>query len=163
MPKDNFKTVTDYAHKDVMIQFDAERAQFSCSIGVQKFKAPSLDAIKKKIDAALLVEFKPFMAVRGNLDDVAQFQVIGIAKSDGYRRGIQRGTTVFVCVGERGNFELDEVTPATTANIKAVKHASDTWERCREQEKKLEDERNAARHAIPSIRARDYTTLKVKP
>lgn len=156
--------VTGWQHKGVAITFNEQGANFVARVNGNDLKAPSLDAMKKKIDGAQLIEFKPFKAVKGSMDDLAQFDVVGIRKSAGFSQRISRGETVFVCVAKNGNeFETDSVTPATKENIDTIKFANQEWEACRKIEQDAESRRTKARDAIPDVRARDYGTLKVKP
>lgn len=51
-----------YKHKDHTIQFDPDRGQFVATIGGKVSTSSSLGAMKKKIDAALSINFKSFKA-----------------------------------------------------------------------------------------------------
>jgi len=56
------KTAGIYKHKDHTITFDPERAYFVATIGGKVSTSSSLDAMKKKIEAALSIDFKQFKA-----------------------------------------------------------------------------------------------------
>jgi len=56
------KTAGIYKHKDHTITFDPERAHFVATIGGKVSTSSSLDAMKKKIEAAVSINFKQFKA-----------------------------------------------------------------------------------------------------
>lgn len=153
----------NWAHKGFEITFHDSCEEFRATVNGATLASPSLDAIRKKIDKALVIDFKPFKAVSGSLDDLKVFDVTGLGKSAGGRRGYGRGEPCFI-TGELGyGHEKDSVVPATPDNIALIKFANKEWDECSKIIKAAEARREKARHAIPTLRARDYGTLKVKP
>lgn len=152
-----------WTHKGINIEFHGE--EFTAKVNGTTLKAPSLDAIRKKIANALLVEFKPFKAIGGSLDNTGLdvFTVTALEKSEGGRRGYHRGELVFKTDQLSWGCNKNAVVPATAEGIAAVKHAIKEWEACQDIIKAAEARRNKAREAIPFITAREYAALKVKP
>lgn len=147
--------MADYLYKGFTITFNELRGDFRalCVNGVN-VSAPSLPAIKKKIDKILVVAFKPFKAISINFDDPSPFKVLRITDDSGFRHS--RGYKVFVTDREGYSSTLKRVTLDTPENRNLIKE----WRRAQKEHDKLvtasKAKCDAALKAIPMINADTY-------
>lgn len=148
-----------YEHNGVTITFNELGANFSATANGKHLSAPSRDAIKKKIDAALAVNFSPFKAIYlGRHGEVTSLAVVGLEKPARNRYGTTR--QVFVCEGDRYARHVAEVTPDTPANRKLVAAFRKRYKQVEAEKERLDEEIEAMQAAIPSVKADDYAIGK---
>lgn len=139
---------TAYSHKGIEIEFRESRSDFLATILGKRVAAPSLVAMKKKIDAAKAENFQTFTALREREyndpkgKDLFKVTIVGKSKTASkWNRG------AFVDDQGKHHSRLLPDTPEAIALWK-------THEAARAAEQKAEEVTRAARDAIPYI---EYT------
>jgi hypothetical protein len=120
--------------------------EFTTVLNGKVIRAPSLAAIKKKLDAAAKVAFKPFNALRDaryndkedtRIEGMVRVTVIGIEKSTGSNRYLRQKWQFLLDGQQPYGGQWTELTVDTPENIAAVQVAR----KYREETQRIKDER----------------------
>lgn len=160
-----------YEHKGIEINFESATAVFRAKVGGEPLKAPSLTAIKKQIDEALNTRstFKPFKAIDfstySDEAGIVPMEVVDLRKRDGrinYGSEFQFVTKT-MSRGYEQNGTKNMVIVDTPQNRKAVQSYIDLYKRNEKEMERLKKEHEAARVALPYLKADDVALGKAKP
>jgi len=142
---------TTYEHRGITITFDDKAAKFSCVLGGKRARTGSLDSLKKKIDAHVAIDFKPFDCITDyQHNNIRRGRAVALNKTTNrwYRNGV-----VFQIEGAAGVRERGSVHPDTPECMALIEHAIAVRARNEAEIKRLNEEITAAEAEIPVIEA----------
>ena len=139
-------TEQTWQHRGVSITFDTARAIFLATIDGKPQRAPSLDAIKKKIEAAVNNAFTPWRGLSVSYYGAAfrEVEVVGIAK--GRKEWLVRYLDRDGRRSEGNESAIVEDTPENRSLVAAMVAAHKTLEAEKDRLGQIKED---ARKAIP--------------
>lgn len=145
-----------WTHKGIAIELMEVSGSFSAIIGGKRQVAPSLDAIKKRIDDAAKIGFEPFKALEYGRDDkITVYEVTGITRVTRGRRWGSSGER-FITTASYSP-ERSSVTPDTLEARQAVKAWQALSKKNNAEIDRLKKAMEKAQKAIPVVSASAYT------
>lgn len=173
-------SVQTYNHLGTSIIFNSDSAKFYAKIDGKNTTAPSLEAMKKKIDKAKQNSFEPFPALQHRIfgsyysygsrgDKNAKIPKIETLSVTGVKteRSRYNEQHKFVCEhtgkpkGAYGNqFETGSVTPDTPEARAAILNYYEVAVKAEHEKARLNEEIEKALEKIPRLNAEDFLSQK---
>lgn len=142
-----------YEHKGITITFDVERAHFYANAKGKKLNAPSLDAMRKQIDASLAIAFEPFKA------HILSYGAFKLEKVIHVGKGSHRNAS-FAFHTDQGSERYDVVIDTPT-NRRLVTNYMATNKEGKAEIERINARISAALKAVPTVKA-DAFAAKTK-
>lgn len=147
----------NYEHKHIAITFREQNATFNAQVNSEWLRAPSLTAIKKKIDLALEQVFKPFSAISADSDTIKPFTVLRVECRTERRHKDEKQFVTDAPGWQQHRARVTLDTPKNRAQIAAYnKLHKDNHRKIELLKKEIDD----ARRDIPEISASEFGVTK---
>lgn len=144
-----------WKHKNVEITFDAGGAYFKAEFGGKHVTAPSLDAMKKKIDKKVADTFQPFEAFEYP-HYYRTSEPPSLIKVESIHADTRRSRCSFVFTRNGHDCYATEFVPNTEAGKQAIDEYYKIAQHAQKEEARLKALVNAAREKIPVISIHAY-------